>query len=193
LIMTQIEKMVIVTRSTIDVNAEYLGQHLTFPVSKSDDLSTQQKYQDLFAALRFAAKNEPSIVFQMAELSSKPETGMSEDSKNPISGPEYFLFALLRSDQGPNDGIAAIQSFISKVNRPAGTEVTLGETFLAISSPENYRDQLLSALNNSVRQTKAVLGGDYKAKIQGLENPILVRKKNQSTVTVFLDYKITFH
>ncbi len=181
--------------SAIDIDAEYVAMS----VSLSSDAKYPSKRAEFISkfqsGIRNAASNNTNIDYQQGAVSLSPREKSSFSFSKSYSGNTGSNFYLLSKLDDRIDVYAATQSiyeFIKHIQKPDDTNLRLGNTSLAISTPKKYRNKLLEMVKEEINATKTVLGAGYKVTITGLENPIIVRQKNDKQVTVFIDYRFEF-
>ncbi len=173
--------------STIDIAAEYVAMEIA--VSSSADTPSQRLKltKKLLAALSLAATKDLSFEFQMGDVSSEP---VDLSTTQPATSSNYYVFTNLRPNSDIYTATQDIYNFLKTVKKPSKTSITLGEVGLALAEPEHYRNQLLNALQKSLKRTQDVLGEDSTVTLTGLENPVYLRRKDDKKITLFLDYKM---
>ena len=179
--------------SSVDVDAEYVAM----PVTLSSDAKYPSERAKLISKLQSsisgAAATNTNIEFQQGTISLSPSEKSSfsiSKSYGRSSGSSFYILAKLDSGKGVYAATQEIYSFIGRIKKPEDTSLRLGNTTLAISSPNKYRNQLLTLVKEEITNTKAALGEGYKVSISGLENPVIVRQKNDKQVTLFIDYRV---
>jgi hypothetical protein len=181
--------------SSIDIDAEY--------VAMSVSLSSDAKYPSERAKLisKFqseisnSASSDPDIDFQQGVISLSPREKSSfsfSKSYGRSAGSTFYILAKLDNSKDVYTATQDIYSFIASIKEPEDTSLSLGNTTLAISSPNQYRKQLLEKVKEEIDITKNILGSGHKVSISGLENPVIVRQKDDKQVTLFIDYRIEF-
>lgn len=179
--------------SSIDIDAEYVAM----PVSLSSDAKYPAERAKLISKLQSAvmsaASSNPNIDFQQGVISLSPQEKSSfsiSKSYGSSSGSSFYILAKLATEKDIYTVTQDIYSFLGRIQKPDDTSINLGNTSLAISSPNQYRTQLLDKIKKEIESTKLALGPNYKVTISGLENPVIVRQKNDKQVTVFVNYWI---
>lgn len=179
--------------SSIDVDAEYVAM----PVTLSSDAKYPSERAKLISKLQSlisgAATTNANIEFQQGAISLSPSEKSSfsiSKSYGRSSGSSFYILAKLDRGKGVYAATQEIYSFIGRIKKPEDTSLRLGNTTLAISSPHKYRNQLLTLVKDEIANTKTALGEGYKVSISGLENPVIVRQKNDKQVTLFIDYRV---
>ncbi len=179
--------------SHIDIDAEYVAMS----VSLSSDAKYPSKRAELISQLQSSIKASASknlnIDFQQGVVSLSPREKSSfsiSKSYRANSGSSFYLLSKLDSKNDVYTATQLIYRFINKIQKPKDTNLSLGNTSLAINSPNNYRKQLLQLVKEEISSAKEILGSSYNVSISGLENPVLVRQKDDQQVTLFLDYRI---
>jgi len=179
--------------SSIDVDAEYVAMPVTlssdakYPSERAKLISTLQ------SAISSAVATNANIEFQQGAISLSPSEKSSfsiSKSYGRSSGSSFYILAKLDNSKGVYEATQEIYSFIARIKKPEDTSLGLGNTTLAVSSPNKYRNQLLTLIKEEITNTKTTLGEGYKVSILGLENPVIVRQKNDKQVTLFIDYRV---
>lgn len=179
--------------STIDVDAEYVAMPVTLSSDAKYPSERAKLISKLQSSISSAAVTNANIEFQQGAISLSPSEKSSfsiSKSYGRNSGSSFYILAKLDSSMGVYVATQEIYSFIGRIKKPEGTSLRLGNTTLAISSPNKYRNQLLTLVKEEITNTKAALGEGYKVSISGLENPVIVRQKNAKQVTLFIDYRV---
>ena len=182
--------------SSIDIDAEYVAMS----VSLSSDAKYPSERAELISKLQSsiysAASKATNIDFQQGVISLSPREESSfsiSKSYGRNSGSSFYILSKLGAGKDIYASTQEIYAFISKIKKPEDTSLNLGNTSLAISSPQGYRSQLLEMVKAEINSTKESLGADYKVTISGLENPVIVRQKNHKQITLFIDYRFQFN
>jgi hypothetical protein len=179
--------------SSIDVDAEYVAMSVTLSSDAKYPSERAKLISKLQSSISGAAATNVNIEFQQGAISLSPSEKSSfsiSKSYGRSSGSSFYILAKLDSGKGVYAATQEIYSFISRIKKPEDTSLRLGNTTLAISSPNKYRNQLLALVKEEITNTKTALGEGYKVSISGLENPVIVRQKNDKQVTLFVDYRI---
>lgn len=180
--------------SSIDIDAEYVALSVT--VSSDSKYASERanlinKFQTLISN---KASNIPNIEFQQGVISLSPREKSSfslSRSYGRNTGSGFYLLSKLEADKDIFEATQNIYAFIKNIKIPDDTNLRLGETSLAISTPSKYRNQLIVKVKDEINETKSIIGPEFKVSITGLENPVIVKQKDDKQVTVFLDYRFT--
>jgi hypothetical protein len=182
--------------SSIDLEADYVAVSVTLRSSADDPVQRSILIQRLQSAVRKAALADPDMRYQQGEISLSAAKGKAKFSLSSggwsSSSSHFFLLSRLGKEKDMYSATEKILRLVKGIRRPEDTELVLGDTALAIDSPEKYRPQLLKKVGNEIRQAKRILGSGYKAAVTGLENPVKVTQKNDHQVTVYFDYSVQF-
>jgi len=179
--------------SSIDVDAEYVAISVSLTSDAKYASERVKLISELQSSISGAAAEDTNIEFLQGSISLSPSEKSSfsiSKSYNRGSGSSLHVLAKLASDKSAYTATQEIYNFLGSIKRPKDTSLKLGNTTLAISSPKKYRNQLITLVKEEIEDTKAILGESYKVTISGLENPVIVRQKNDKQVTVFLDYRV---
>ncbi|WP_101757986.1 hypothetical protein [Oceanicoccus sp. KOV_DT_Chl] len=179
--------------SFVDVDAEYVAMSVTLSSDAKYPSERAKLISKLQSSISGAAATNTNIEFQQGAISLSPSEKSSfsiSKSYGRSSGSSFYILAKLDSGKGVYAATQEIYSFIGRIKKPEDTSLRLGNTTLAISSPNKYRNQLLTLVKEEITNTKAALGEGYKVSISGLENPVIVRQKNDKQVTLFIDYRV---
>jgi len=181
--------------SSIDVDAEYVAMPVTLSSDAKYPSERAKLISRLQSAISGATATNANIEFQQGLISLSPSEKSSfsiSKSYGRSSGSSFYLLAKLGSGKGIYAATQEIYSFIGRIKKPEDTSLKLGNTTLAVSSPNKYRKQLLTLIREEITNTKAALGANYKVTISGLENPVIVNQKSDKQVTLFIDYRVEF-
>lgn len=181
--------------SSIDVDAEYVAVSISLSSDAKYPSDRIKRIRQLQSEIEAASLKNQNLEFQQGTVSLSPRENSSfsiSKSYASNSGSNFYLLAKLGGGVEVYDATEEIYSFVASIKKPDDTEISVGNTSLAISSPDKFREQLLKLVKQEVETTKSVLGPEYKASISGLENPVLVRQKNDKQVTLYVDYSIEF-
>lgn len=179
--------------SSIDADAEYVAMSVTLSSDAKYPSERAKLISQLQSTISSTASANANIEFQQGAISLSPSEKSSfaiSKSYGRNSGASFYLLAKLEGGKGVYAATQEIYRFIARIKKPEDTSLRLGNTNLAIGSPSKYRNQLLTLIKEEIERTKAALGGGYKVSISGLENPVIVRQKNDKQVTLFIDYRI---
>ncbi|WP_370979077.1 hypothetical protein [Agaribacterium sp. ZY112] len=181
--------------TSIDMNTDYVA----IPVYLSSDAKypsqLAKQIAQLEASINKLASFEKGIDFQQGLISLSPRQKSSfsiSKSYGRHSGSNFYIFSKLDETRDVYAATQAVYSFISKIQVPDDAEYSLGNTSLAISNPSQYREKLLAGINAEIESTRKIFGSNYEVSISGLENPVIVRQKNDRQVTVYIDYRLEF-
>ncbi len=179
--------------SSVDVDAEYVAMSVTLSSDAKYPSERAKLISKLQSSISDVAATNANIKFQQGVISLSPSQKSSfsiSKSYSRSSGSNFYLLAKLDSGKSVYTATQEIYSFIDRIKKPEDTSLRLGNTSLAISSPNKYRYQLLALVKEEVANTKAALGEGYQVSISGLENPVIVRQKNDKQVNLFIDYRV---
>lgn len=179
--------------SSIDINAEYVAMSVSLSSDAKYPSERAKLISKLQSVISRSASGDPNIEFQQGVVSLSPQEKSSfsiSGSYSQGSGSSFYILSKLGKEKDVYAATQDIYRFISRIQKPDDTSLSLGNTALAIRSPEQYRNQLLEKVREEIMATKKILGSGYKVSISGLENPVIVRQKNDRQVTVFFDYRI---
>ena len=181
--------------SSIDIDAEYVAMSVSLSSDAKYPSERAELISKLQSSINLSASKSSNIDFQQGVISLSPREESSfsiSKSYGRSSGSSFYILSKLGNGKDVYAATQEIYAFIANIKRPDDTSFSLGNTSLAISSPQNYRGQLLEKVKAEIKSTKEVIGSSYKVTIAGLENPVIVRQKNDRQVTLFLDYRVQF-
>ena len=181
--------------SSIDIDAEYVAMSVTLSSDAKHPSKRAKLISKLQSIISDLASSNPNIEFKQGAVSLSPQEKSSfsiSKSYSRNSGSSFYILSKLENRKDVYDATQNIYSFISRVQKPDDTSLRLGNTTLAISSPEKYRKQLLEKVKAEIDETKNIMGSVYKVSISGLENPVIVKQKDDKQVTLFIDYRLEF-
>ncbi|GEK10966.1 hypothetical protein HUZ36_15570 [Pseudoalteromonas sp. McH1-7] len=180
---------------SIDIEAEYIAMSVTLSSDAKYPSERAKLIKSLQNSIRSAASKSEGIDFQQGVISLSPQEKSSfsiSKSYGRSAGSSFYILSKLRKGKDVYSATQDIYSFINRIKRPEDTSLRLGNTSLAISSPSEYRASLLEKIKLEINTTKEALGTGYKVSISGLENPVIVRQKDDKQVTLFIDYQVQF-
>lgn len=181
--------------SSIDVEAEYVAMSVSLSSDAKYASERAKLIERLQDSIRSAASKSENTEYRQGVISLSPKEKSSFSISNSYgrnTGSKFYLLSKLGNDKDIYLATQDIYKFIHRIKRPEDTSLNLGNTSLAISEPSKYRNQLLEKIKSEIKAAKEVLGPSYKVSISGLENPVIVRQKNDSIVTLFIDYQVQF-
>ncbi len=181
--------------SSIDIDAEYVAMSVSLSSDAKNPAERLKSISKLQFLISSAAAKNPGIEFQQGVISLSPREKSSfsiSSSYGRSSGSSFFILSKLGDKKDIYTATQDIYNFIGGIRELEDTSLSLGDTSLAIKSPSKYRSQLLDQVKDEVNATKEILGASYKSSISGLENPVIVRQKNDKQVTLFIDYRVKF-
>ncbi|WNC68174.1 hypothetical protein RI845_16810 [Thalassotalea nanhaiensis] len=179
--------------SSIDVDADFVALSVTITADAKMPAERAKLINKLQNIINSKASQATNIDFQQGVISLSPREKSSfsiSRSYGRNSESKFYILAKLDDSKDIYSATQEIYNFISQIEIPEDTNLRLGNTSLALASPEQYRSQLLNKIKAEINSTKEVLGTEYKVSISGIENPVIVRQKNDKQVTVFIDYQI---
>ena len=181
--------------SSIDINAEYVAMSVSLSSDAKYPSERAKLISKLQSVISSSASNNSNIEFQQGAISLSPQEKSSfsiSKSYGRNSGSSFYILSKLSNEKDVYETTQEIYSFINRIQKPDDTNLSLGNTSLAVSHPEQYRNKLLEKVKEEIIVTKKILGSGYKVSISGLENPVVVRQKDDKQVTVFIDYRVEF-
>ncbi len=181
--------------SIIDVDAEYVAMSVSISSDAKYPAERARLIGKLQSLISSKAGETKNIDFLQGAVSLSPNEKSSfsiSKSYNRRSGSSFYLLSRLGGEKNVYTASQEIFAFISRIQKPKDTSISLGQTSLAIESPEKYRDQLLKNIKSEIENTRQLFGSSYKVSISGLENPVIVRQKNDKEVTVFINYQVNY-
>ena len=181
--------------SAIDIDAEYVAMSVSLSSDARYPSERAKLISQLQTLISSATSQFSNIDFQQGIVSLSPREKSSFSISSYYgrdSGSSFYLLAKLGDGKDVYSATQDIYAFLGRIQKPKDTGLSLGNTSLAISSPGDYRNTLLEKIKAEIIATKEALGPAYKASISGLENPVIVRQKNDRQVTLFIDYRIEF-
>ncbi|MCL1037786.1 hypothetical protein L2750_11555 [Shewanella submarina] len=179
--------------SSIDIEAEYVAMSVTLSSDAKYPAERAKLIKSLQSSIKSAALKSEGIDFQQGVISLSPQEKSSfsiSKSYGGSAGSSFYILSKLGKGKDVYSATQDIYAFIGRIKRPEDTSLRLGNTSLAISSPSEYRAPLLEKIKSEISTTKEALGSGYKVSISGLENPVIVRQKNDKQVTLFIDYRV---
>ena len=182
--------------SSIDIDAEYVAMSVSLSSDAKYASERAKLIRQLQSSVSAAASTNTSIDFKQGVISLSPREKSSfslSKSYGSSSGSNFYILSKLGDGKDVYAATQDIYSFIGRIKRPDDTNLSLGNTSLAISSPEKHRNSLLEQIKSEINTTKSILGSGYKSSVSGLENPVVVKQKNDKQVTLFLEYRIEFN
>ena len=182
--------------SFIDLEADYVAIPVSIYSDAKNTINRLKSIHKLQSDIKAAADKNENFEFSQGVVSLSPKdksTFSSIKSYGPRSSANFYLFGSLENGKDVYTITQEIYSFVLAIQKPKDTTINLGNTSLGISSPEEYRTKLLELLKTDIEEIKQTIGSDYAVSISGLDNPVLVRQKNDKEVTVFIDYRLVFN
>lgn len=179
--------------SSIDIEAEYVAMSVSISSDAKYLAKRAKLIKNLQDTISSAASEVESIDFQQGVISLSPREKSSfslSQSYGGNSGSRFYILSKLENGKDVYSATQDIYNFINSIKRPKDTSLRLGNTSLAVGSPNDYRSQLLAKMKSEINATKEALGSAYKVSVSGLENPVVVRQKNDKQVTLFIDYRV---
>ena len=181
--------------SSIDIDAEYVAMAVSLTSDAKYPSERAKLISKLQSSISAAASKNANIEFRQGVISLSPKEKSSfslSKSYGRSSGSRFYILSKLGDGKEIYAATQDIYTFIGNIENPEDTSTSIGNTSLAINSPHNYRGKLLGKVKAEIKATKEALGSNYKVSISGLENPVIVRQKNDKQVTLFIDYRIQF-
>ena len=182
--------------SFIDLEADYVAIPVSIYSDTKNTINRLKLIHKLQSDIKAAADKKENIEFSQGIISLSPKdksTFSSIKSYGPRGSANFYLFGRLKNGKDVYAITQDIYSFVHAIQKPKDTTINLGNTSLGISSPEKYRTKLLELLKTDIEEIKQTIGSDYSVTISGLNNPVLVRQKNDKEVSVFIDYRLSFN
>jgi hypothetical protein len=178
---------------SIDIEAEYVAMSVSLSSDAKYPAERAKLIQSLQNSIKSAASKAEGIDFQQGAISLSPQEKSSfsiSKSYGRSSGSSFYILSKLGEGKDVYSATQDIYTFISHIKTPEDTSLSLGNTSLAIISPNGYRTQLLEKIKAEIESAKKAIGSAYKVSISGLESPVVVRQKNDRQVTLFIDYRL---
>ncbi len=173
--------------SSMVLDADFVVATLHF---SSNTSSIEQRTLELKSFIDSIKKQASSI--QGLELGEElVSISPTEKSKSVNASRSYVnIYFMLDENSDIYDATQSMYALTHEIKVPRGVTYSLSNTNLAIRDPQQYREKLLTMIKDEIQSTKNVLGDDYKVSISGLEKPVVVQKKNERQVVLFIDYKL---
>ena len=132
--------------SSIDINAEYVAMSVSLSSDAKYPSDRAKLISKLQSEISSSASSDPDIDFQQGVISLSPREKSSfsfSKSYGRSAGSTFYILAKLDNSKDVYTATQDIYSFIARIKKPEDTSLGLGNTTLAISSPSQYRKQLL--------------------------------------------------
>lgn len=180
--------------SYIDVDAEYVAMSITLSSKASDPADRAKRIKELQSSIKTAVSNNQDIEFKQGRitLSSKKKSSSFLSKSSSFSSVNFYLLGKLGEGTDIFDVTQKLHKFIAAIEVPEETSISLGNTTLAMLSPNKYREELLIKVKAEIESTKKIFGPDYKVSVSGLEKPVSVMQKNDRQVTLYIGYRLVF-
>ena len=122
-------------------------------------------------------------------------TGSSLYSSKAGAGPASLQtnFRVLCPLQAASDVFEALKQlrrFIGTLTPADDTELNILSISLAVATPEQYRERLLTLIADQSRSIEQSFGARTII-IDGLQNPVVVRQVDESNVELYVDYQLS--
>ncbi|NLB54897.1 MAG: hypothetical protein GX811_03885 [Lentisphaerae bacterium] len=172
-------------------------------VSLSSDKKTpEEKFTDIQATIKMitnAARQNPKILVHSGPVTLSGDNASSFSAKSLIfSSWDSYSVARLTilvpiKDGNPNifGGGLIIKQFFDGIKFPDKTKCVLSQIYLAVENPEQYRQEVLKAIADSIGQVKEALGKDIDFQLTGLANPVTVQQIDDENVNLFINYALS--
>jgi hypothetical protein len=85
-----------------------------------------------------------------------------------------------------------IRRFLHDVSLPRDVSLGMGDVQLAIENPEQFRPEILQVIAASLGATREGLQLAGTFSVSGLEGPVIVRRIDDRTVELFIDYRLAY-
>ncbi|RJG42425.1 hypothetical protein [Motilimonas pumila] len=183
--------------TSIDLDAEYVAMSISLVseakfASQRVNLINQLEYE-----ISEAASKDVNIEFQQGVVSLSPgektTVELSSNYATKSSGSQMYLLYKLDEYKDIYAATQEIYQFINRIKKPDETKLHLSNTLIAIKSPNDYRNQLLSMIKDEINITREILGNEYRVTVKGLQNPVRVKQKDHKKVTLYIDYQLEFN
>lgn len=172
------------------------------PVSLlSDKKEPEERFADIQAATRMilsAAEQNRKILIHTGPVSLSGESQSSFSLSKLSSGYDSYstarLHILVLVGDGKPDifaGGLAIKKFLAGVKLPDKVKCSLGQIQLAVDNPEQYRQEVLKAIAENIKQVRDVLAQDGEIQITGLACPVMVRQVDDENIELFINYSLS--
>jgi hypothetical protein len=152
-------------------------------------------------AMRNAIQNLTSAIEKAPRFQLHQGAARNAVNAGPLYSPQNGSDpAMLQSNlrilaplQGTNDifeSLRQLRRFISTLTPGEGVEMSVVSISLAVNDPEQYRSRLLSLIAEQTRSVQQAFGTRTTI-IDGLQNPVIVRRVDDSNVELSIDYQIS--
>jgi len=194
-VIVAFDRVDISNNSFIDVNADYAAVSMTLSSDAKYPAERIKLLKQLLTTIESAAKKDNSIVLQKENVSVSPRKESSLSFSKMYSASNrttVYLLSPLSANSDIYQATIKIYAFISSIEKPDDTEISLSDISLAINDSSKYRDDLLKKLKAEIDSTKEIIGTNYKVSIAGLDNAVLVKQLNDKQVRLSINYSLKF-
>lgn len=104
------------------------------------------------------------------------------------------IYLLVPLSKHPGDVYACAvdaERFLAGIQVRGRAQVVAGQIQLAVDNPEQYRPRLLKAVADDIKSVKAALGAKATVTVDGLHAPVVVRQIDDSSVEMFIPYRVS--
>lgn len=189
--------------ASVAVSLTVPASFVSVPVRvSSDQKNTGQSYEEARAAIalivqKAAESGQFRVEKGVTALSERKSSfGISSGEwRQPAAEADLYLLVPLAEEGSDIFTAGALAArFIEGLTLPGKLKCQLGQLRLAVENPEQYRPKLLELIAQDILATRKTLKsvqGRRTVKVEGLEDPVLVRQVDDTKVEVLLDYALT--
>jgi hypothetical protein len=110
----------------------------------------------------------------------------------PTSQSELSILMALPKDRPDVYACALeIRKFVASLPLPGKARIRTEWIKLVVEGPEQYRPRLLQLIAQEIRATREALTNKAAVSISGLQQPVAIRRADESSVEIYLPYTIT--
>ncbi len=183
------------TSTTLTQRADYVSLSLTIA---SEERDPEKQYEDLGNAVRTvkdAAGRSKTIIVHMGPVYFSTAVKSKMAISSSYQGNSQVLLHLLMPLSAGNDvysRAAELERFVKSLKFPDAVKPSAGQMTIAVEDPEKYREKLIRMMSREVKKTKAAFGpgAAVSIRVDGLENPVTVRRADDEHVELFIDHTI---
>lgn len=176
--------------------ADYAAMPVSISSEQGDPLQCLAEIRNAKRLIEKKAENNPDMVIHSgpATLSAKPASKLSFASSYSGGSSEADLYLLVPFKDKDRDVFTCaslMRTFLDGITFPGKVKLKTGPLQLAADHPEQYRPVLLGMIAADIMKTKDTLQAGGKARVTGLEGPVLVRRLDDENIELFINYQLS--
>jgi hypothetical protein len=179
----------------LQMPADFVALPVNMQCNLKDPVKRVERMEEAMRTLTAALAKTTDLEARLGVISlAETRTSysfMSREENSDVSTARLYVLAPLKPGGNLLSATRHIYRTMQTIEFGGDIQVDLGETVLAMSDPEKYRPQLLSAIPKSIAEARKALGAPLSYALDGVQNPVSVMQLNERDVLLFINYRLS--